>query len=101
MNKGDWVASAEGFAFEVGRIIDAFDDDGARYLNICLYSPTSGERIGRSSPPEGGPTTYEPACPATNWRRIRKPAFPIEHRIVQRGARVAGEWGVSYLDGGV
>jgi hypothetical protein len=56
---------------------DVFADEHGTCLNIILYA-WNGERIGRRSPPEGGPTAFEPACPADQYGRIKAPAFPLK-----------------------
>lgn len=75
--RGDWAAQVGVRTPAFGRVIDVFDMDGDWFINIVLHD-LKGNRVGRSSPPMGGPTTFEPACPAKNYRKIKRPAFPID-----------------------
>lgn len=74
IKKGSWVCREDNR--ELGRVSEVFADEDGTYLNIVLYTP-KGERIGRSSPAEGGPTSFEPACPAEDWVLIESPRFPL------------------------
>lgn len=77
--RGAWVAQ---WAYDgdsrplIGQILDVYGDEssGGVLLDVALYAP-DGERIGRISPAEGGPTTFEPACAAARWALIEKPEF--------------------------
>lgn len=75
--KGDWaVRRDDGLRPQFGKVQKAYVMDGAEFIDIVLYAP-DGERIGRLSPPLDGPTAFEPACPASNWRQINPPQFPL------------------------
>lgn len=76
--RGDWAAQNDVRTPAFGRVVDVFNIDDEWCLNIVLYD-LKGNRVGRRSPAMGGPTTFEPACPATNYRKIKRPNFPIEH----------------------
>lgn|SRR5574337_473951 len=74
---GGWVAQ-RGVKQPVFGIVKAiYECQGDLLLDIVVYD-LKGNRVGRKSPPEGGPTSYEPACPAKNYASIKKPEFPIE-----------------------
>ena len=49
-------------------------------IDIIVYSP-EGQKIGRSSPAEGGPAAFEPACPTKHYRKIQQPKFPLRKDI--------------------
>lgn len=87
--RGDWVCREDNRA--IGQVRDAYGDKDGEYLDIVLYSP-SGDRIGRDSPPMGGPTSFEPACPAAHWLRIDPPRFPLPTDlygdIIRNGSQV-------------
>lgn len=81
--QGDWVASALGQEFRVAKVVQSYlDSEGYVLVDLALYD-SQGVKIGRESPPMGGPTGYEPACSFTNWRRIAKPEFPIEREEIK------------------
>jgi hypothetical protein len=79
--KGDWVESKHG-NLQVGIVQDCYWSSGAGYgpdvvqVDICLYD-YKGKKVGRASPAQGGPRTYEPCLLASDWKRIEKPIFPI------------------------
>jgi hypothetical protein len=50
-------------------------------VDIVIYH-RHGEKIGRESPPCGGPISYEPACRADNWVVVEKPDFPLKSNSV-------------------
>lgn len=58
----------------IGKVREVWDDGT---IDIVMFS-ASGEKLGRISPPEGGPTTYEPSVSASNYERIEEPVFPIK-----------------------
>lgn len=91
----DWVADASGRVAKVRSVYEGSPDEVL--LDLTLYSDR-GDKIGRESPPCGGPRTFEPACSAEFWHRISKPVFPIPFKWVpnEQGTsfvakRVAGE----------
>lgn len=77
---GDWVMQ-RGVTHRpiIGKVREVWEDDT---IDIVVYSHT-GEKLGRVSPPEGGPTSYEPSVTASNYQLIREPAFPIKLDIRQ------------------
>lgn len=75
--RGDWAAQAGVRQPDFGRVVDVFIDSDGECINVKLYD-LKGNVIGRKSPAMGGPATFEPACPATQWRKIQRPEFPIE-----------------------
>jgi hypothetical protein len=84
VGRGDWVATRPGLAFQVGRVRDCYaspDGSGGSevLVDVVLYD-TDGNSVGRTSPAMGGPRGFEPAVPYGQWRRIEKPAFPIERK---------------------
>jgi len=58
----------------VARVKDVYADGD--HLDLVFYE-RSGDRLGRVSPPMGGPRGFEPACAAENWRLIEPPNFPL------------------------
>lgn len=88
--KGDWVESIEETHPRIARVVEAFwnvEPDGSRVcmVNLSIYAH-SGQRVGRESPSEGGPTAYEPWIRYTGeWLRIKKPSFPVSLVWVQEG----------------
>ena len=43
-------------------------------IDIIRYDQTGG-KLGRVSPAEGGPTSFEPCCPIELWEPIEEPNF--------------------------
>lgn len=80
--KGDWVETVGETHPRVARVVESFwnvEPNGARVcmVNLSIYAH-SGQRIGRESPAEGGPTAYEPWIRYTGeWQRVKKPSFPV------------------------
>lgn len=62
----------------IGRVIEVFFDevDKVMVMNIIVYDH-SGNKIGRSSPPEGGPKGFEPCLPCARYEVIEPPVFPL------------------------
>ncbi len=75
---GDWIASETG---AIGRVKACYFVEGTPHADVVLYH-RNGSLIGRESPPEGGPTSFEPAVPLEGWRRIARPIFPLLLRWV-------------------
>lgn len=78
--RGDWVAQRDSGRPTFGQVVDIFfADDGepAWCVNIAMHD-LKGNKVGRWSDQLGGPKTFEPACPASGYRKIKKPMFPIE-----------------------
>lgn len=74
IKQGDWVVQAGVYRPLFGTVRTVWPDGT---IDIVAYGPT-GTRFGRLSPPEGGPTNFEPCCPAKNYRVIHEPAFPLK-----------------------
>lgn len=72
---GDWVVSRCDTG-RVAKVRQVYRYHDTVYVDLTLIS-RSGEKIGRESPPMGGPRTFEPACPYADWQRIEAPEFPI------------------------
>lgn len=72
--KGDWVAEAGVNRPCFGMIRQVWQDGS---IDIIMYAYT-GERVGRVSPPEGGPVSFEPCCTAEHYAKIDKPQFPLK-----------------------
>lgn len=82
VSQGDWVANLPGHGYRLGRVRCCYYDERDKkfFIDLILYDP-SGDRIGRNSPPEGGPKTFEPWLTYTGeFRRIAPPSFPIERK---------------------
>lgn len=79
-----WIAEVDRDRPQIGRIKgESWKDDWDHCANVVLYAP-DGKRLGRVSPPEGGPITFEPACSMEGWRPIKKPDFPLlRHGIME------------------
>jgi len=85
---GTWVADDK----RMGRVRYAHADGS---LDIVLYA-RNGDRIGRESPPMGGPRGFEPCCSPEGWQQIAKPDFPLSkfafiHEVVEPQARAGGD----------
>jgi hypothetical protein len=74
--QGDWIARDAGGNFEVARVRQSYWVDGKLHADLVPYS-LSGLCLKRVSPAEGGPTSFEPFCDISDWRRIEKPEFPL------------------------
>jgi hypothetical protein len=61
-----------------------YEFEGDVLLDLSIYDH-KGSRIGRQSPAEGGPKSFEPACAAKHWERIKRPSFPIVPRWMPNG----------------
>lgn len=73
---GDWVVSR---SWErLAQVKDFHPGFGSLEpsVDLVLFA-RDGTRIGRESPAMGGPKGFEPCCGASNWVRIKKPAFPL------------------------
>ena len=85
----DWVMSS----FRVAQVKAVYEYQGELLADLILLSRT-GERIGRESPIEGGPRTFEPMCSLEGWERCREPSFPMTVHWVDQpdGSCVAQYW---------
>ncbi len=77
----DWVAQKNIAQPNIGTVMRILEDGT---FDLVLYDH-NGVRVGRNSPPEGGPTKYEPCCPMANYKRIQKPSFPLPRNL-------SGDW---------
>jgi hypothetical protein len=79
---GDWVASLDDGRPTIGIVKGCYgmDTEFGCCIDIIVYSP-EGQKIGRSSPAEGGPAAFEPACPTKHYRKIQQPKFPLRKDI--------------------
>ncbi|AXQ69301.1 hypothetical protein HOU02_gp424 [Caulobacter phage CcrBL9] len=76
--QGDWVAENHDGRIVVGRIRQSYECGDEVLMDVVYYDP-DGVKVGRSSPDEGGPKTFEPAVPFDDrWTRIEAPAFPLK-----------------------
>lgn len=69
LDRGNWVASHT----YIGVVKDMHDDGS---IDVVLYR-SDGSVLGRASPVCGGPRGFEPCCDRANWRKIKKPRFPL------------------------
>lgn len=58
----------------IAQVKEAYELAGEVLLDLVLYR-RDGTKIGRESPPCGGPRNFEPACPAEFWELIEEPDF--------------------------
>lgn len=84
---GDWVAAAVGRCPLIGVVRDIYPDpcDPGSWCMDVVAHDRRGRRVGRRSPPCGGPTTHEPALDCADFEAIAPPDFPLEPDI-------AGDW---------
>jgi hypothetical protein len=75
LKAGDWVVDKDDNYTPIFGKVKKVWFDGT--LDLIVYS-SSGERIGRRSPPEGGPTSYEPCLTADRFVKIEEPDFPLK-----------------------
>jgi hypothetical protein len=76
---GDWVADTNE---RVARVRDVyFGNPNEVLLDLVLYE-FDGTKLGRVSPACGGPRSFEPACPGEDWKRVKRPNFPMVPRWV-------------------
>ena len=78
--RGQWVADKDDAQRPIfGKVLDCyvdFTEPKVWLIDLMVYS-TTGERIGRRSPREGGPF-YEPALSASRFCLIKEPDFPLK-----------------------
>lgn len=82
---GTWVASDDQRQPSIAQVQDCYVIGGEALLDLVIYR-RDGTRIGRVSPPCGGPRNFEPACPVAAWGPIEEPDW--EYLAVPRY-----EWG--------
>lgn len=70
MKRGDWVSNKQ----EIGIVSYVYEEDDL--IDVVIYD-RKGNRLGRTSPPEGGPTKFEPCCSTKYWKVIETPQFPL------------------------
>lgn len=85
----DWVMCGS----RVARVRAVHHYEGELLADLVIYS-LSGDQIGRESPVEGGPKTFEPMCSLEGWERCSEPSFPMELKWVPQpgGGSVAKYW---------
>jgi len=96
--KGDWVVEIEGGTRPMfGRVKEVYIDEltfsstfGQWLIDLTVYGPDGG-KVGRRSPPEGGPTHFEPCISANRFRKIEEPHFPLQQ------AKFSGGWVASLV----
>lgn len=69
---GVWVACDDENQPRIAQVQDCYVFNGEMLLDLVMYR-RDGTRIGRVSPPCGGPRNFEPACPAAAWGPIEEP----------------------------
>jgi hypothetical protein len=77
---GDWVQDKSNARIAQVRSVYRDSSDGEVLVDLWLYDH-DGNKLGRVSPSEGGPRTYEPACPYKYWGRVKKPTFPVHRKL--------------------
>lgn len=77
--KGEWVAETGCGQPAFGKVRECFfcQIDKKWCFNLVLYS-LNGDKIGRMSPSNGDPSTFEPGCPCDRYAKIKQPLFPIK-----------------------
>lgn len=76
---GDWAFNPSGE--QIAKVKAVYWDSNLVMFDLVMFS-FQGDKLGRVSPSEGGPRSFEPACPAEGWERIAEPFFPIEPRWI-------------------
>lgn len=81
-SKGDWLETLDDVSLRVAMVRKCYwyrnhEGELALYGDLWMYD-FEGTRIGRVSPVQGGPRSYEPFCELSGYRRIKEPQFPIE-----------------------
>lgn len=79
--KGDWIAEIDTSQPLLGVVKDCYLIDNNQYCVDIIVFDWNGRKIGRRSPAEGGPTNFEPACPAEYFKQIKKPDFPLKRGL--------------------
>jgi len=75
LKPGQWVMDSEDAQTPLfGKIKEVWPDGT---IDVYVYS-VHGEKIGRRSPPEGGPKSYEPCLTASRFVAIQEPSFPLK-----------------------
>lgn len=72
---GDWV-TAKHTDDQFAKVKDVYAGNNEVLVDLVIYD-CEGTKVGRMTPHEGGPRSFEPACSLDNWQRIKKPTFPI------------------------
>lgn len=90
LKPNDWVANEGG---EVARVKTVYEFQGEVLADLVMFNG-HGKKLGRISPPERGPRTFEPACSIEGWRRIAEPQFPVPVKWVpgSGGRMYARRW---------
>ncbi len=74
--QGDWVMRIGRARPMIGIVQDCYLVCGELSIDLVVYRE-DGKRIGRVSPACGGPRRMEPSLPALEFKKIRKPSFPL------------------------
>jgi len=83
----DWVQNS---ADQLAQVLRVYEDGSDILLDLVRYAP-NGTKLGRVSPAMGGPRTFEPACTAAGWQRIKAPQFPMKLTRGEKG--IVRYWG--------
>lgn len=70
----DWVTDSSD---RIARVRSVYEGNPGEVLLDLVMFEHDGNQIGRISPACGGPRSFEPACSADGWERIKEPIFPI------------------------
>lgn len=100
--QGDWIAETHDGNITIGKVRQSYWHGDEVLMDVAYYDP-SGVKIGRESPPEGGPKTFEPAIPFDDrWTRIEPPVFPLRRKDVKAPSDKPGmvTWLYTYHHGG-
>jgi hypothetical protein len=81
---GCWVAQGAGTGMRIAKVKSCYRMDGAVYLDLYMHDQ-KGNNLGRVSPVEGGPRSFEPACELDGWKRISEPSFPLSYIWLDNG----------------
>ncbi|UTU07956.1 hypothetical protein CcrC1_gp270c [Caulobacter phage C1] len=88
--QGDWVAEVHDGNITIGKVRQSYWCGDDVLMDVAFFDP-SGVKIGRESPPEGGPKTFEPAIPFDDrWTRIEPPKFPLRRKDVRVPSETPG-----------
>lgn len=88
--QGDWVAPTWDGPVMIGRVKQSYWCGDDVLMDVVLYD-FKGVVIGRNSPAEGGPKTFEPAITFNEeWTRVHKPEFPLKLEMVGKPSATPG-----------
>lgn len=74
--KNNWVRETDVENPYLGKIKEVYwDRTGNEWvMNVVLYKE-DGTHLGRVSPKQGGPSSFEPCVPCEDWQVIDEPDF--------------------------